>query len=53
VVNKLWGACSPGGAVGPLTGGGVGGVCMRDIVLILNEIWAQDKVYILVDTLLG
>jgi hypothetical protein len=46
-VVKLW--CStPGGAVGP----GGGGVCIRD-TLILNEMWAQGKICILVGTLLG
>jgi hypothetical protein len=38
----------PGGAVGPL--GGVD--CMGDI-FILNEIWTQGKIYILIGTLLG
>jgi hypothetical protein len=33
------------------TGGG-GFVCVRDI-FILNEIWAQVKIFILVGTLLG
>jgi len=49
-VPKLRGAPSgSGGAVGPLGGAFI---CMRDI-FILNEIWAQDKIYILVGTLLG
>jgi hypothetical protein len=50
-VPKQWGA-PPGGAVGLLGGRGV--VYMKDI-FILNEIWAQDKIYsyMLVDTLLG
>jgi hypothetical protein len=39
------------GAVGPLGGGGGRVVCMRD-VFILNEIWTQDKIRILVGTLL-
>jgi hypothetical protein len=40
----------PGDATGPLGRGDV--ECMRD-KCILNEICAQDKIYILVDTLLG
>jgi hypothetical protein len=40
-----------GGAVGPL-GVGARVLCMSDI-FILNKIWAQDKIYILVGTLLG
>jgi hypothetical protein len=32
--------------------GGSRVVCMRDI-LILNDIWAQDKIYILIGTLLS
>jgi hypothetical protein len=43
-VPKLWGA-SPRGARARV-------VCMRDIPS-LNEIWTQDKIYILVGTLLG
>jgi hypothetical protein len=39
-----------GGVFGPLGGGRV--VCLRDIS-ILNEIWAQNKTYILVGILLG
>jgi hypothetical protein len=47
---KLWGA--PPGALFILCGGGEARVvCMRNI-LILNEIWAQDKIYIFVGTLL-
>jgi hypothetical protein len=38
-----------GGAVGPL---GSESFCVRGI-LILNEIWTQDKVYILAGTLRG
>jgi hypothetical protein len=38
-----------GGAAGPL---GARVVCMRDI-FILEEIWVQGKIYILVGTLLG
>jgi hypothetical protein len=45
----VWSA-SHGGTVSPLGGGG--DICMRDI-FILNEIWALDKVYISVGTLLG
>jgi hypothetical protein len=37
-------------AVLVLSGGGV--VCMRDI-FISSEIWDQDKIYILIDTLPG
>jgi hypothetical protein len=40
----------PGVAVGPLGGARV--ICMRDI-FILDEIWTQDNIYILVGTLLG
>jgi hypothetical protein len=40
-VPKLWGAVGLGGIV-----------CTRD-VCILNEMWAQDKIYILVGILLG
>jgi hypothetical protein len=40
----------PWGAVGPVGGALV--VCMKNI-FILNEIWAQDKIYILIGTLLG
>jgi hypothetical protein len=40
--TKLWGALPVGGRV----------VCIRDI-FILNKIWAEDKIYILVGTLLG
>jgi hypothetical protein len=40
-----WGRCWSSGV-----GGGV--VCVRNI-FILNDIWAQDKIYILVGTLLG
>jgi hypothetical protein len=45
------GACPAGGAAGPL---GLGGAsfCVTDI-FILNEIRTQDKLYILVVTLLG
>jgi hypothetical protein len=43
-VLKLW------GAIGPLVGTRV--VCMRDI-FILNEIWVQGKICILIGTLLG
>jgi hypothetical protein len=39
------GLAPPGGAVGPVGRAWV--VCMRDI-FILNEIWVQDKMYILV-----
>jgi hypothetical protein len=47
-VTKLWSA--PNWAdVGPLAGLVV---CVRDI-FILNEIWAQDKICILINTLLG
>jgi hypothetical protein len=45
---------APGDVVGPLARG-VGGelvICMSDI-FILNEIWVQDKVSILVATFLG
>jgi hypothetical protein len=41
---------APGGTVGPLGGGEF--ACMRDI-FILNEVWVQDKIYILVGTFLG
>jgi hypothetical protein len=47
---KLWDA-PHGGAVGSL-GGGAQGFCTR-IIFILKEIWTQDKIYILVGTLLG
>jgi hypothetical protein len=40
-VLKLWGV-PPGGQVD----------CMRDI-FIVNEIWVQGKIYILIGTLLG
>jgi hypothetical protein len=40
-----------GGAVGPL-GGKARVVCMRDI-FILNKIWIQNKIYILVGTFLA
>jgi hypothetical protein len=43
------GRAPQGGVVGPLDGGVIS---MRDI-FILNKIWAQDKIYILVGTLLG
>jgi hypothetical protein len=42
----MWGAPPRGGSVGPL---GARFVYVRDI-LILNEIWAQDKIYISVPT---
>jgi hypothetical protein len=51
VVNKLWVTSPPppqAGAVGPL--GGMRVDCMRNI-FILNEIWAQGKIYILIGTL--
>jgi hypothetical protein len=38
--------------VDPPSPGGAQVVCMRAI-FILNEIWTQDKIYILVGTLLG
>jgi hypothetical protein len=38
-----------GGTVGPL----VGAKLFIQGTFILNEIWAQDKIYILVGTLLG
>jgi hypothetical protein len=44
------GACPLGGVVGPVGGARV--FCMRDI-FILDEIWTQDKIYILAGTLLG
>jgi hypothetical protein len=28
-----------------------GAVCVRDVLFILNAIWTQDKIYILVDPL--
>jgi hypothetical protein len=46
---KLWEA-PPRGALLVLLGARV--YCMSDI-FILNEIWAQDKLYILMDILLG
>jgi hypothetical protein len=49
-VPKLWNG-TPGDALRPLGGGGRV-VCMRDI-LVLNEMWAQDEIYILVGTSLG
>jgi hypothetical protein len=48
-VLKLWGA-PPGGRCWYLGGGGRV-VCVR-YTIILNEIWAHDKIYILVGTLL-
>jgi hypothetical protein len=48
-VIKLWGAPNPVGAVGPL---GERVVSKTDL-FIFNEILAQDKIYILVGTLLG
>jgi hypothetical protein len=45
---KLWGA-SLGGAVGPW---GAQVDCIRDI-LVLNKIWVQGKIYILIGVLLG
>jgi hypothetical protein len=48
-VLKLWGA-PPEGAQLVLWDGRVG--CTRDIIL-LNEMWVQSKIYILVGTLLG
>jgi hypothetical protein len=48
-VLKLWGA-PPEGAQLVLCGGRVG--CTRDIFL-LNEMWIQSKIHILVGTLLG
>jgi hypothetical protein len=48
-VPKRW-APGGGGVVGPHGGGR--GVCMSD-GLIMNEIWAQHKRYILVGTLRG
>jgi hypothetical protein len=33
-------------------GGGAASFCMRD-TFILNKIWTQDNIYILVETLLG
>jgi hypothetical protein len=45
------GASPPGGDLGP-RGRGARDVCMKEI-FILNEICAQDKICILVGTLLG
>jgi len=39
------------GAAGPPRGGGAS--CLYEGHINLNEIWAQDKIYILVVTLLG
>jgi hypothetical protein len=44
----MWDA-PPGSAFGPLGGAS----CLYEGHTILNEIWTQDKIYILVDTLLG
>jgi hypothetical protein len=46
-VCKLWSTNTLGGVVGPLGGGAR--VCVRDI-FILNGIWAQNKIYILIGT---
>jgi hypothetical protein len=48
-VPKLWGA-SLWEALLVIWGGGS---CLYEDILILNEIWARDEIYISVGTLLG
>jgi hypothetical protein len=46
----MWG---PREALLVFLGGGGGESCLYEGILILNEIWAQDKLYILEGTFLG
>lgn len=50
-VSKLWSAL-PGGAVGPVGGGG-SATCLYQRHIYFEEIWVQNEIYILVGTLLG